>query len=89
MLEIDRKCKYNKKENIVAINDRYFKELVEEIGIGYTPVVFCKKLMMVEAHFGQKLILHNGGRYARNTVGNRRFYNFYIVEEIMGKGGVA
>ena len=89
VLEVDRKCKYNKKENIVAINDRYFKELVEEIGIGYTPVVFCKKLTMVEAHFGQKLILHNGGRYARNTVGNRRFYNFYIVEEIMGKGGVA
>lgn len=89
VMDVDRKCKYIKKEDIVAISDKYFKELIEEIGIGYTPVVFCKKLTMVEAHYNQKLMLHNGGRYARNTGSNKRFYNFYIVTELMGNGGAA
>ena len=89
IMDVDRKCKFDKKEQIVYIRDNYLKDLLEEIGAGFTPIVFCKKLCMLEAHYGKQMIIKNKGRYACNSAGNVRFYKFRIVEELFEEGGDA
>lgn len=89
MTQEERRCKYDKENKIVSIRDKYMKELLEEIGSGYTPVIFCKKLCMTEAYLGESILIHNRGRYACNEAGNQRFYKLKVIDELIGKGGAA
>lgn len=88
-MDINRKCKYDEEEQIVYIRDNYLKDLLDEIGAGFTQTIFCKKLCLLEAHYGVQMMIKNKGRYACNSAGNIRFYKFRIVEELFEEGGAA
>ena len=89
IMDINRKCKYDEEEQIVYIRDNYLKDLLDEIGAGFTQTIFCKKLCLLEAHYGVQMMIKNKGRYACNSAGNIRFYKFRIVEELFEEGGAA
>lgn len=89
VMDIEIKCKYDEKAQVISIKDSYLQEILDEVGAGYTKVVFCKKLCMLEAHYGVSLIIRKKGRYTCNETGNNRFYKFIIVDELLCNGGVA
>ena len=80
--EDNRECIYHEKANDVYIRDRKLREMLDDMGAGMSPAILCKRLRLVEAHSGRKLILSNSGtgRYTKNVTGNRRYYVFAVIE---------
>ena len=78
--------KYNEQEGTVAIISGQFQKLLDEVDAGCTKTVFCKKLRMVEQHFGETIIISNrgGSGYGFNDTNNKRYYKFNIISKIMG-----
>ena len=70
--------KYNEQEGTVAIISDQFQKLLDEADAGCTKTVFCKKLRMVEQHYGKTIIISNRGGtgYGFNDTNNRRYYKF-------------
>lgn len=89
VMDVDIKCKHDQKEQIVSVRDNYLQDVLDEVGAGFTKTVFCKKLCMLEAHYGVSLVIRNKGRYACNEAGNTRFYKFRIIDELFDNGGAA
>lgn len=91
VMEGDRKCIYDKDKGIVEIKDGYLQDILNEIGAGFTKTVFCKKLCMLQEHYGVNIIIRNTNSrgYSYNKTGNVRYYTFRIVEELLNvEGGV-
>lgn len=84
-------CKYDSEERTVSIRDSFFQTVLDEIGSGYTKIVFCKKLAILAQHYGKELLISNKGRYTFNETGNNRWYKLRIVDEWLNKdkGGAA
>lgn len=80
--EDNRECIYHGKAGDVYIRDRKLREMLDDMGAGMSPAILCKRLRLVEAHSGRKLILSNSGtgRYTKNVTGNRRYYVFAVIE---------
>lgn len=80
--EDNRECIYHEKAGDVYIRDRKLREMLDDMGAGMSPAILCKRLRLVEAHSGRKLILSNSGtgRYTKNVTGNRRYYVFAVIE---------
>lgn len=89
VMEKDIHCKYNEKEQIVSVRDNYLQDVLDEVGAGFTKTIFCKKLCLLEAHYGVSLVIRNKGRYSCNEAGNTRFYKFNLVDELLNTGGAA
>jgi len=87
VMEDDRNCKHNKAEGIVSISASYLQEVLDEVEAGYTKIVFCKKLTMLEEHCGVELLISSKGRHTYNETGNRRFYKLKINKELLNSGG--
>nr|WP_304577698.1 hypothetical protein [uncultured Acetatifactor sp.] len=70
--------KYDVQEGTVSVISDQFQKLLDEIDAGCTKTVFCKKLRMVEQHYGKTIIISNRGGtgYGFNDTNNRRYYKF-------------
>ncbi len=70
--------KYDVQEGTVSVISDQFQKLLDEIDAGCTKTVFCKKLRMVEQHYGKTIIISNrsGTGYGFNDTNNRRYYKF-------------
>lgn len=78
-----RKYEFNPEESTIAIRASHFQKLLDEVGSGYSPIVFCKKVRMLEAVIEKEIIITNrkGYGYGFNTTGNIRYYKFHIMDD--------
>lgn len=76
--ESSHNYKYNEREGTIAIISNQFQKLLDEADAGCTKTVFCKKLRMLEQHYGKTIIISNRGGtgYGFNDTNNRRYYKF-------------
>lgn len=77
--------KYDEAEGTVAVITGQFQKLLDEVDAGCTKTVFCKKIRMLEQHYGKEIIISNrgGSGYGFNDTNNRRYYKFKITEGIV------
>lgn len=70
--------KYDVQEGTVSVISSQFQKLLDEVDAGCTKTVFCKKLRMVEQHYGKTIIISNRGGtgYGYNDTNNKRYYKF-------------
>lgn len=71
-------------QEIVCILAEHMQQALDDIDVGYTKAIFCKKLQMVSAHYGKTFVIK--GRktgYGCNTTNNIRYYKFNVVDEVI------
>ena len=85
----DTKCVYYKYKvdidaGTIAVIADHFQKVLDAVDAGCTKTVFCKKLRILEAHYGKKIIIsnRNGSGFGFNDTNNRRYYKFRIIEGI-------
>lgn len=68
----------------IAVIADHFQKVLDAVDAGCTKTVFCKKLRILEAHYGKKIIIsnRNGSGFGFNDTNNRRYYKFRIIEGI-------
>lgn len=75
------KFKVDKDAGTIAVISDHFQKVLDAVDAGCTKTVFCKKVRILEAHYGEKIIIsnRNGSGFGFNDTNNRRYYKFRII----------
>lgn len=72
---------YDAQEKIVKIRDKCMKEILEDTG--FNRASFCRKIQITEVSTGYTILRHQKGRNGFNETGNLRYYELYLIDELM------